>query len=491
MNIDELKSIRELVELAQDNLDFLRSCVVKDLLANDIDGEALFTLLSEDSPTVGVYDQARLIATHEVTDLYEKLCLNHVEGSEYSRSDADMWVRENITDEVIGDVIDVFKFEKEVQQTEAETKEEVDKFAEFLSSKEYDDLRILNLKKYEKELETETNVTRKRQLAWKISVLKERYSIGFMFLRVDDPKTSNKERDLIVELFFNGRRSEYMMERFKAKCKQFGLSEEVYKYLFNIEEVFLDKKYHVFNNLFLHSVMRYVSHLTAEEADAGKIIVQNLLNLQYHRFYSDEVEETFLNAIRGFLDRFEDYRQQFETNNILHPDHPYRIEKDKERFEELKKKISEDIKNHGKMTEYAVGRLQAINTTEELLRFYNKEKKKWEESPAGDAGEQDDHDTIEESPAINPDELKKEIIKDLRQYENLSKEGRIDELCNMTLDDLVKYHEKMTKNSVYGEQKNDDDPGNADSAPIGRGNTKPIIYTSANMEDDCNDGSPM
>ena len=103
----------------------------------------------------------------------------------------------------------------------------------------------------------------------------------------------------------------------------------------------------------------------------AKEVVQCMLNLIYNRFYSEEVKETFLNTIRSFLDEFMDDTEIFNEKNILHPGHPYRIQKKKEKDAALRARIYEQltIKGYANVEEEKES-LDAMEINE-LLSYYN------------------------------------------------------------------------------------------------------------------------
>ena len=130
-----------------------------------------------------------------------------------------------------------------------------------------------------------------------------------------------------------------------------------------------------------------------------------MLNLVYNRFYSEEVKETFLNTIRSFLDEFMEDSEMFNEKNILHPGHPYRIQKKKEKDAALRARIYEQltIKGYANVEEEKES-LDAMEINE-LLSYYNEreaeavaaeEAKKEAEEEAARLAEEDSEDNNDE-----------------------------------------------------------------------------------------------
>lgn len=192
---------------------------------------------------------------------------------------------------------------------------------------------------------------------------------NFVFLYERTNRLGKEEIELIKDSFFDNRRSSYLMKKFKDKLKQLKYDPRVYMMFMNIEEKFLEKKYHVFNNLFLFHIVRYIAHVNCSKDSEKKCatnIIANLLNLSYNKFSSNTVRENFLNVIRTFLDQFEEYREFFNEENILHPDHPVRIAKVEKQNDAVKEMIYANLKDAGhEVTE----EVKALDL-DDLRKFY-------------------------------------------------------------------------------------------------------------------------
>ena len=265
--------------------------------------------------------------------------------------------------------------ENNLSELQKEADDEIESYAQYVCSEEYDNHRIKNIEMWKSMLERETNPTKAARIRKTIYVVENRFTLDFMFERLNNPKTHDKEKSAIIESFFDNNRSNYMMTKFSDKCQQFGLTKNLYTYLLDIEERYLDEKYHVYNNFFLFTALRFISHCGESEINEAKEVIQCMLNLVYNKFYSEDVKEIFLGTIRKFLDQFEDVRDVFDEKNILHPNHPYRIEKQKMREMSLRKKIYDDLeKNAGIVVSEHQEELDALEINE-LLSYYDEKVK--------------------------------------------------------------------------------------------------------------------
>ena len=152
-------------------------------------------------------------------------------------------------------------------------------------------------------------------------------SSNFLLERFE--KYGKKEVDNIINSFFDNKKGEYLMERFKTSCSKFGFKPDIYQYFFNLEENLLPLEYHVFNNLFLFVCMRFIAYadinIKSDKMYVEKTI-NNLAHLIYHDFQNPEEEQEFLNLIKKIDEYFRDKEELFNTNNTTHPNHPVRIE---------------------------------------------------------------------------------------------------------------------------------------------------------------------
>jgi hypothetical protein len=206
--------------------------------------------------------------------------------------------------------------------------------AERLTSKEYDDEKVARIEKLQKDVESlisanglPSTIARKER---EIRVIKERFTVNYLYDRINDEKTRDKEIQAVVNAFFSNSVSAYVTNRFRDKCKSWHLDVSILNHLVNLEENYLPEEYSVFNNFYLFYVMRATGHTDSKNRNEIKQVFRNMINLVYNKFYDDETRQTFIDSMKGFLDNFADYRALFESENILQPNHPYRIKKDAE-----------------------------------------------------------------------------------------------------------------------------------------------------------------
>ena len=391
MKQSELRAVMSLINEARENAKFQRELIFENLRERCIDPDKL-------EQAMHVAEDRNPLKTAGVDNLYavvalegaEEIIKGYMEDREDITNARTLWL-----EEAIKDVETVIKSEEDIQDLAAEASTEMKSYAEYVSSEKYDQQRQRNLELWKEMLVKETDYGKRRRLEHAIKVTENRFSISFMFERLHNEKTAASEKQALIDVFFDNRKSRYMIDKFISKCEQFGVSKDVYHYLLNIEENFLEEKYHVFNNFFLHAAMRYIGHCGYEESDEMKTIIQNLLNLVYNRYYSDEVKEIFLTSIRSFLDMFEDVRDIFDEGNILHPGHPYRIQKEKEREAGMRKDIYEKLDEMLGAMRPPISDLDE-KSIPELIEYYNEQVKicnSSNEDPAEDSGD----DASEES----------------------------------------------------------------------------------------------
>ena len=130
------------------------------------------------------------------------------------------------------------------------------------------------------------------------------------------------------------------MDKFYAKMKMFGFKQDLYTYFLNIEETFLDEKYHPFNNLFLFIYARMIAYsdpYNKKDVMFANAINSGLASLVYHKFESTEQELNFKGIIMGIDDYFIGDREFFEKNNTTYEKHPERIEYEAGKEDALRK----------------------------------------------------------------------------------------------------------------------------------------------------------
>lgn len=251
------------------------------------------------------------------------------------------------------DLDEIQKAENDLKDIESQVRQLKQSFIDYVRTPEFKEKKKENLNKLKEALENETDVVKKNKYLEQIKIIENIESSNFLLERLD--KYGKKEIDSILKSFFDNKKGEYMMEKFKTSCGKFGFKPEIYQYFFNLEENLLPEEYHVFNNLFLFVCMRFIAYADIN-VKSDKMYVEktinNLAHLIYHDFQNEEEEKGFLNLIKNIDDRFREYEEMFKEQNTTHPNHPVRIEhtriykenKRKDLIEELTKDYPEKYK---------------------------------------------------------------------------------------------------------------------------------------------------
>ena len=236
----------------------------------------------------------------------------------------------------------------EVDEIKQQANEGMDEYIKYLTSDEHlkdNEEKIENMRKKASEME---DGYEKKKLEKSIDAFKASLDLSFITKRIETVGESEIAR--IKDAFFDTRQSNYVVKRFNEKIEKLGYNKNIHSSLLNIEEKFLEEKYHVFNNLFIFHMMRYIGHINVNKNE-DKVYASTLIsytgNLIYHKFTSTNLENKFVGIIRSFLDNFEPYREKFEKDNVLHPNHPVRLEKKKKREDEIKEMIYKNFEDNG------------------------------------------------------------------------------------------------------------------------------------------------
>lgn len=398
MNQNEIKSIVMLLNEAKESAKMQRELIESDLESYGVDSAVLEELVKS-------HEEDFTLTDEKVEEYYEAVKLDTadyaIEGFDVEDTTDTLAKKRAWIEYAIKSINDMISSEKDLKGLEEEANGTIKSYTDYICSEEYDKHRMNNIEMWKSMVERETNPVKISKLEKSIYIVENRFTLAFMFERLHNEKTAAKEHQSMIESFFNNGRSNYMMEKFAAKCEQFGFSRDLYKYLLDIEERYLEEKYHVFNNFFLFTSMRFIGHCGGDEINMAKEVVQCMLNLVYNRFYSEEVKDTFLNTIRSFLDEFMDDSELFNEKNILHPGHPYRIAKKKEKDAALRQRIYDAMSEKGYVNlEEDKESLDAMEINE-LLSYYNER----------------------ESEAIAVEEAKKEAEGESKLTETNTEEG--------------------------------------------------------------------
>ena len=216
---------------------------------------------------------------------------------------------------------------EDVKKIKEESGEILNEYLNYLSSDEVKDARRKRLNQMKEMAVSETDELKKAKINRMIQSLEQSDSLIFIFKRMET--IGEKEKQSVLDGFFNQKRGEYVINKFNSKIGKFGFDQRLYHYFFNLEEDFLPEKYHPFNNLFLFYYMRFIAYADPYNKEE-KLYVQSLTskiaNLVYHKFPTNESEKQFVHLIEKFDDFFIDMADYFIENNTTRPGHPVREE---------------------------------------------------------------------------------------------------------------------------------------------------------------------
>lgn len=262
-----------------------------------------------------------------------------------------------------------YNTDKDAEQLRKDSESITNDYLNYLSSDKVTEARHKRLNQMKVLTENETDIVKKKQMEKLIKAAESMDSFEFVFDRIEK-FAPEKEIKITFEQFFDPKRSKYIMGRFQRRIYKFGFEYPIYKYFLNLEENFLEEKYHPFNNLFLFYYMRYVGYADPydkTESSFVKVFTSTLANLVYHKFPSNDSEKRFLEIVMKFEDMFMDKRDYFIENNTTHPNHPVRVQNSK--------KAETDKKNSiiAKMDELGITNYDSTQTSDELKKFMKDE----------------------------------------------------------------------------------------------------------------------
>ena len=288
----------------------------------------IISLTKEDIKEISLEDGRSYLEKYmEEPELVDKV----IEENQITEEDMDNYTEVGSVRHILLDVkedsMNLYSAQKEIKKLKTESADILNEYFTYLSSNEAQEQRMKRLERMKEAAEKENNEIEKKKIMKMISAMEASYDLSFLFTRFE--KLGKKEIDSIKVAYFDKSKGSYIIDKYKAKIKNFGFEEKLFHYFFNIEENFLEEEYHVYNNLFLFIYMRMVAYSDPYDK-TEKMYIQsltsNLANLIYHRFDSTENEKNFLEIIKRVLNHFEEYRDYFKENNTTQPTHPARIE---------------------------------------------------------------------------------------------------------------------------------------------------------------------
>ena len=262
--------------------------------------------------------------------------------------------------------MNLYSAEQEASKLKDQSQDILNDYFEYLSSPEVAAARKNRLEKMKELAAAETDKTKKYQMMQMIDSMEKADNMDFMFKGFYNDST--REANLIMDQYFDEKRGSYIIERYKKRMPKFGFDVNLYKYFFNLEENFLAKKYHAFNNLFLFCYMRYVAYADPYDKK-DKLFVQSitsaLANMIYHKFNSTTEEQRFIHTIEKLEDYFMDKYDYFMENNTTRPGHPVR------EIASAKYEADQKARLMAKMDELGITGYNDSMSAKEMHEFFN------------------------------------------------------------------------------------------------------------------------
>ena len=316
--------------------------------------------------------------TQEETDARLEKFDNAWEDSKYS------WMKRVLL-QLFDDMAEVTKTYDEVDKLKKEADNAISEYVNYLSSEEYQKKKFERIKALKQKAEKSDDPIEKKKVSKLCDELESSLTLSFIADSIE--RLGDKGYENIKDCFLNASKSNYVMKKYHEKIEKFGYKDEVYGYLFGIEEKFLEEKYWVYNNLFLFFMMRFIGNAdpyTKRDKLYVSSLITNAANLVYQKFVSEEAKEHYVDVIRNFLDHFEKYHDLFDKENALHPNHPQRIARKEKQDNSLKEMIYANLEDSG----YEVTDEVRAMDIQELRVLYDEvlndlEKKKESQSPIG------------------------------------------------------------------------------------------------------------
>lgn len=242
----------------------------------------------------------------------------------------------------------VMSLEDEKNKIADELKQVTENWFEYVNSSEYKKKKLEKLNNLKNEAENEADPLKKKKILEMINSMENGESLQFLFDRIE--KNPEIEIRSIKDSYFDSKKSQLIIKKFKARLPRYNYNEDIYKMFFNLEEKFLPEEYNDLNNIFLFHVMRFISHTdTYNKRDSLYVssILMKLYNLLYHKFGDNDAEMEFISVIKRIDDYFMPYIDEFKEKNITSPNHPVRKKRDEEYDQKLRVMIIASLQNEG------------------------------------------------------------------------------------------------------------------------------------------------
>jgi len=336
----------------------------------------------------------------------------------------------------------LYESETDYQKLQMDSNEIMTQYLTFMSSDAVIEARNKELESMKVAAEAEKDEVKRNEMLRKIHVMEEARTLHFIFARIEE--YGEKEINNIVDAFFDDRKGNYVINKYKTKMKSFGFNPDTYKYFFHLEENFLPAQYAVFNNLFLFSYMRFIAYADPwKKSDCiwVQALTSAISNMVYHRYpnasdtdnkddqnsYHIRTEALFIGLMMKYLDHFASRYDEFDKKNSTHPNHPIRIKADHQ-YEETRKQVliqkMKDLHITGYEENWNANELQKFLNTQ--LEKLAETKKKDDEARAEESNTESKEDessdestdtavvtdmTTEDNPVSNESEIEDSTIE--------------------------------------------------------------------------------
>ena len=263
--------------------------------------------------------------------------------------------------------MNLYSAEQEAAKLKEQSQDILNDYFEYLNSPKVVEARRKRLENMKALADAETDEGKRYTMLRMINSMEQADNMEFIFKRFYEDAA--KEVKSVTESFFDDKRGSYVIQRYKDKIGKFGFDVNLYKYFFNLEENFLDEKYHAFNNLFLFYYMRFVAYARPHDK-TDKLFVQSITsamaNMIYHKFNSTMEEQRFIHIIEKFEnDFFMDQHDYFMENNTTRPNHPVRVQAS------AKYEADQKAKLIAKMNEMGITGYDENMSAKELHQYFN------------------------------------------------------------------------------------------------------------------------
>lgn len=166
-----------------------------------------------------------------------------------------------------------------------------------------------------------------------------------------DGSLNKTEVNSITRAFFDVNASKAIMNKFNAKCVKLGIDTDVYKSLFNVEEIISNttgEDLYCYNNIILFTWIRMVAYSNPENRNDNLLIsecMKLLLKVVHNKYSSEEDQKHTVDIIKKFCEIFDTcgYHDKFVQHNRLSPNHESRQKLDNEKKDNYRTEYNECV----------------------------------------------------------------------------------------------------------------------------------------------------